>query len=572
MAFPKSIKFGVLKQTNEDWKGEFWQTCRALYSGGPALLSNQDILKRCMPRHNAEEDHVYKERLARAFYIPYPGSIIDKIVSELTGKPVVIERAPILEEIHPNGSKNIEQDDTPLPDFYRVFFDDCSKPGGRKTSINQLAREQILTALQCRSAWTLVDLPKSPEEGYASLAEQEKAGALHAYACPIAPENVIDWECDESGEFIFVLIKETSAIRKDLTSNRNLIKLTWRYYTVDEFAVYELSYDKTKLIQGPTDNMEAKLVSQGKHGFGRVPVRRLCLPEGLWAMGKLEAMARAHLNQRNALSWGQLKAMFPVPILYAQAPTPLDPTSEDSGRSNQRTGPGYLWVLAEKDRMEYLTPDTAPYETAAADLDRIRDEMHRVLHHMAMSVDNSGAALQRSAESKAIDQVAASVILKALGVLLREHLEDVFETVIEGRKESESVSIAAKGMDAFEDTTLTQLVTDALSLQALNIPSATLQKKWFLKIARAALGPDATPEEIEEVADELEENITSETFKLTAEADAVTEEARTATAERERDGIVLEKPGTSGKPATGKKPAKGGKAKSKGKKPAPKKK
>lgn len=568
MAFPKAIKFSILKERNSEWNGDFWRTCRALYAGGPTLLGDQDILKRCMPRHNAEIDSVYKERLSRAFYIPYPGSIIDKIVSELTGKPVVVERSPVNEEIYPNGSKNEERDESPLPDFYKGFFEDCSKPGGKKTSINQLAREQILTALQCRTAWTLIDLPKAPEEGYVSLAEQEKAGALQAYACPIAPENVVDWEEDESGEFTFVLIQEVSCKRDGIGGKRNMVKMTWRYYTPDEFAVYVLEYDKLKFPQGPTDRMEALLTEQGTHTFGRVPVRRLCLPEGLWAMGKLEAMARAHLNQRNALSWGQLKAMFPVPILYAQAPNPMDPTSEDAGRTNQRTGPGYLWVLAEKDRMEYLSPDTSPYVVASADLDRIRDEMHRVLHHMAMSVDNSGAALQRSAESKAIDQVAASVILKALGVLVREHLEDVYSTVIAGRKESESVSICAKGMDAFEDTTLTQLVTDAVSMQALNIPSATLQRKWFIKIAKAALGPDATPDEIQEIIDELEENMSSEMFAKTTEADLLSEEARAATAERERDGIPppgTEKPGGFGKPATGKKPAKGGK-KSKAKK------
>jgi hypothetical protein len=573
MAFPSAIKYGVLKERNSEWKGDFWRTCRALYSGGPTLLGDPEILKNVMPKHNAEEDRVYKERLSRAFYIPYPGSIIDKIVSELTGKPVTIERAPVTEEIFANGAKAVEADEAPLPDFYKAFFEDCSKPGGKKTSINQLAREQILTALQCRYAWTLIDLPKAPEEGYASLADQEKAGALRAYACPIAPENVIDWEEDESGEFTFVLIQEVSCKRDGIGGKRNMIKMTWRYYTPDEFAVYELEYDKIKFPQGPTDRMEAKLVDNGKHTFGRVPVRRLALPEGLWAMGKLEAMARAHLNQRNALSWGQLKAMFPVPILYAQAPNPLDPTSEDAGRTNQRMGPGYLWVMAEKDRMEYFSPDTGPYEVAAADLDRIRDEMHRVLHHMAMSVDNSGAALQRSAESKAIDQVAASVILKALGVILREHLEDVYSTVIAGRKESESTQVCAKGMDAFEDTTLTQLVTDALSLQALNIPSPTLTRKWFIKIAKAALGADATPDEIQEIVDELEENINAETFAQKAEADLVAEEARAATAERERDGEPP--PGAApGKPGlvTGKKPAKGGKPKGKGKKPAPKKK
>jgi hypothetical protein len=535
-SFPPSIKYGDLKERNPEWKGDFWCTCRALYAGGPTLLNNEEILKKVMPKHNAEEDHVYKERLARAFYIPYPGSIIDKIVSELTGKPVTIERAPVEKEEYENGSVAEKPDETPLPEFYSAFFNDCSKPGGKKNSINQLSREQILTALQCQWAWTLVDMPKAPEAGYANLAEQEKAGALRAYACPVSPENVIDWECDESGEFTFVLIQEISSKRNGLNDKRNMVTLRWRYYTPEEFAVYELTYDKLKKPKGPNDKDEAKLVEKGTHSFKRVPVRRLKLDEGLWAMGKLEAMARAHLNQRNALSWGQLRSLNPMPILYAQDPNPLNPVSEDAGRTNQRTGAGYLWVLAERDRMEYLSPDVTPYQAAAEDLNNLRDEMHRVLHHMAMSVDNSGAALQRSADSKAIDQVAASVILRALGVIIREHLEDIYQTVIEGRKETASVAVCAKGMDQFEDTTISQIVTDAMTVESLNIPSATLQKKWKLKVSKTILGSDATPEDIEEIQDELEEAITQDTFAMAGQANTLSEEARAKMAEREIKG------------------------------------
>lgn len=513
MAFPLKIKFSDLKERNDEWKGDFWRTCRALYAGGPTLLADEEILRKVMPKHNAEDDRIYKERLSRAFYIPYPGSIIDKIVAELTGKPIIVERAPVTQELHENGSKSVEQDESPLPDFYKLFFDDCSKPGGKKTSINQLAREQILTALQCQAAWTLVDLPRLAPESYASLLEQEKAGALRAYACPIAPENVIDWECDESGEFKFVLIQVISCKRDGLTSKRNMVKISWTYYTPDEWALYELEYDKKKNPGGPTDRMEATLKAEGVHTFGRVPVRRLCLSEGLWAMGKLEAMARAHLNQRNALSWAQLKSMFPVPILYAANPNPLDPLTEDAGRAQQRVGPGYLMVLAEKDKMEYFSPDISTYEAAASDLASIRDEMHRVLHHMAMSVDNTGAALGRSAESKSIDQVAASVLLKALGTIVREHIEDIYQTVTAGRQEKESVSVSAKGMDTFEDTTMSQIIADALTVESINIPSATLQRKWKLKVAKTILGADATPEEVETIEDELEEAITQDSLE-----------------------------------------------------------
>jgi adenosyl cobinamide kinase/adenosyl cobinamide phosphate guanylyltransferase len=168
-------------------------------------------------------------------------------------------------------------------------------------------------------------------------------------------------------------------------------------------------------------------------------------------------------------------------------------------------------VLSEKDRLEYFSPDTAPYQVAAEDLNSLRDEMHRVLHHMAMSIDNSGAALQRSADSKAIDQAAASVILKALGVFIREHLEELLNLVATARKDN--VALCAHGMDNFDDVTLTTLVADAIGISTVSIPSAHFQKKFKLKIAKLALGSDASEDDIAKISEELASGVTQDEFE-----------------------------------------------------------
>ncbi|HEY6021367.1 MAG TPA: hypothetical protein VIY48_16120, partial [Candidatus Paceibacterota bacterium] len=450
-AFPKSIPYKTLKVRNDGYKADFWARCRALYSGGPTLLEDKEVLKQIMPMHGAEEQSIYDERCKRAFYIPYPGSIVDKIVSELMAKPISFDLENTTASASDGGVGERSDLDTTkekqLPPYYSDLVKNCNRPGGVKLSLAQFARDQMFTALQCQTAWALVDLPKKPADGYANLAQQEKAGALNAYICPIDPECVVDWEDGEDGELDWALIQDKIAKRNGIAGDRNTVTLRWRYYTKTDWAVYELTYDVTKKPQGPTDTEEAQQVDAGKHSFQKVPVRRLQLPEGLWAMGKLEAMARAHMNQRNALSWGQLKALYPVPVLYMMTPDVKNDVSQDAGRINQTHGQGYMRVLAENDRLEYFSPDTAPYKIAMEDLAGIRDEMHRVLHHMAMSVDNSGAALQRSADSKAIDQAAASVILRALGMLLREHLEELLGIIATGRKEN--LAFCAHGMDNF---------------------------------------------------------------------------------------------------------------------------
>jgi hypothetical protein len=531
-AFPSAIKYKTLKVRNDEYKADFWARCRALYSGGPTLLEDPEVLKHVMPMHGSEEQSVYKERCARAFYIPYPGSIVDKIVSELMGKPITFDLENTTDDPGDGGSGERSQLDTEqekhLPPYYSDLVKNCSKAGGAKLSLAQFARNQMFTALQCRYAWALVDMPKAPERGYANLKSQVDAGGLDAYICPIDPECVVDWEMGEDGELEWALIQDKIAKRDSIAGDRSIVTLRWRYYTKDAWAIYEYKYDITKKATGPTDNDEAALVDQGKHTFQKVPVRRLVLPEGLWAMGKLEAMARAHMNQRNALSWGQLKALYPVPVLYVQKPEIGNDVSEDMGRASQTHGQGYMRVLAENDRLEYFSPDTAPYKIAMDDLAGIRDEMHRVLHHMAMSVDNSGAALQRSADSKAIDQAAASVILRALGMLLREHLEELLGLISTGRKDN--LAFCAHGMDNFDDVTLSQLVVDAVGISAVDIPSATFQKKFKLKIAKLALGSDVSEEDLVTIAEELEQTTTQDSFQAEQDTAMAQHGAKQATA------------------------------------------
>lgn len=565
-SFPKIVKFEVFKTRHPEYQAEYWKRCRVLYKGGASLLEDNAVLKQMMPKHSKEDDAVYKERLARAFYIPYCGSIIDKIASELTGKPLTLTLGDEESQAKP------VEGETPKPEvaaegdedgFYSEFFDDCSRPGGAKQTVNQLAREQVLTALQCGRAWTLVDLPPKPEGGYATKLAQVEAGALDAYACAVDPESVIDWEQDESGAIQFAIVMEAVNRRVGLVGDRDKVTLRFRYYLPDTWAVYEITYSLKSKPEGPKDQDDVLLVASGTHTFGQVPLVPLTLPAGLWAMSKLEAIARAHLNQRNALSWGQLKALFPVPVLYAGPPSPMNPTSEDSNRALQPHGPGYMTVLSggdkdhPGDKLEYFSPDSAPYKMAAEDLNVLRDEMHRVLHAMAQSIDNSGAALQRSAESKSVDAAASCAILRALGVLVREHLTEVLEAVSLGRGDGE-LDFVLKGMDIFDDVSLTDLVNDAVLLESVAIPSATFQKRFKLKIAKVALGAEATDDEMAQIEKELNGSLTQDTFELATEAEQAGHETAKAGAESawKEAKAPIAKPAKPGKKPRGKKKSK----------------
>lgn len=513
--YPSTITYAALKRRHPGYDEKKWGICRALYAGGDKLLANDDVMKELFPRHSVEPMEIYQERRRRAYYIPYAGEIIDAVVASLTSAPVSMTSEP-----EPTGED---------AKFYEDFYQDVSRPGGKKQSLNQLLRDQILTALQCRTAWTLIDLPPNMEEapdqpatpGYASLADQLASGALDAYACPIAPENVCDWEEDDSGELAWALVRAVEKRRQGLMDARDKVQETWTYYDREGWARYIVEYDEK---QPPTDDLEVRLDKSGSHSFQKVPLVRLELPEGLAAMQKIQSIAIAHFNKRNALTWAELKSLFPVPVAFLQDADPLSPASQDDSRAMQPHAVNRMRVMAEKDRLEYFSPDTAPFDFAGNDLNNLRDEMHRVLHHMALSVDNSGAALQRSADSKAIDQAVAAVVLGALGVYVREHAIEIYQMVQVGRGDSDPGDDArewtAHGMDDFDDTTAAALIEQALNLEAVQIPSATFQVEYRFGIAKRLLGAKTSQETLQKVRKELEGTLTQESFTVAKDAEA----------------------------------------------------
>lgn len=505
--YPQTVKYQAFRRRHPSYDEKKWSICRALYAGGDKLLANDDVMAEIFPRHSVEPQEIYAERKRRAYYIPYAGEILDAIVASLTSAPVSMSPEP-----EPVGADS---------EFYEKFYEDVSKPGGKKISLNQLLRDQILVALQCRTAWTLVDLPSTDHVmdevvmGYASLADQLAAGALDAYACPIAPENVCDWEEDDSGELEWVLLRAVEKKRQGLDGDRNKVKETWTLYDRDGWARYRVEYEEKN---PPPDDQDIPLDAAGNHSFGRVPIARLELPEGLAAMQKIQSIAIAHFNKRNALTWAELKSLFPVPVAYLEAADPMKPASQDDSRAMQPHAVNRMRVMSEKDRLEYFAPDTGPFEFTATDLNNLRDEMHRVLHHMALSVDNSGAALQRSADSKAIDQAVAAVVLGALGVYVREHAIDIYKLVQVGRGD-EIREWAALGMDDFDDTTAGALIEQALNLEAVQIPSATFQVEYRFGIAKRLLGAKTPQETLNKVREELEGTLTQESFDVAKDAE-----------------------------------------------------
>lgn len=523
----EAVAYGTFLPRNADYLGKTWARCRAFYKGGKDLLDNDTVMADVFPKHLAERPDVYRERKRRAFYLNYSGAIVDWFVAALASDPVTL---------------GVPQDDDDpssleLPDEqWDEFFEDVSKPGGERCSFHEHMLCQLRCALQTRRVWTLVDFPELSADGQlpATLAEQDRAGGRRAYLVHVDPEEVIDWEADESGELLWAIRRTVDCPREDWRRGRSQMVETFTIYDRTTWTRFQIRYPRA---EKPDENAKVFKVAEGVHSFPRVPLLPLVLPDGLWAMGKLESPVRAHFNKRNALDWAEHKSLLPVLYEFLAPEMPIGGDVTDNSGANdpsrsvsQVRGTGYVQERQEKDRAEFIGPDSSPFAAALESCRDLRDELHRIVHQMALAVNNTGASIARSAESKGQDKADRTTIIEELGRRLREYALRIIETVEAGMGESPS-DWHARGWESFDLASLGELIDQAVQLSVLNIPSRTFKKLHSLDIIQKTLGEKATPEVMETCAKELDGQLEQDDLVKTTMAERLIDEPATETEE-----------------------------------------
>jgi len=495
MPLPQSLTWAHLRNTHPEHCPGYWRQLRALASGGQRLLQDKVAMADLFPQHPHEEAAVFEARRARAFHIPYPGEIVGDLVGQLAQDPPTATADPNADEW-----------------YGKVFFDNVDRKG---LTLLGYAQAMLREALTTRVAWALVEMPAKPEAGAVqTLAEQEAAGLLRAYVCPLPTESVIDWEEDEDSNLVWACVHTLRRRRPDPGARRDKVTAVFTFYDAAGWVRFEVTYDPEKGTPKDTDTFS--VVDSGDHSFGAVPVLRLALPEGLWAMDKMFGPARAHFQQRSAFSYAQVRGLFPIltaylgPEMGGGGAVPSEAQQSPDRATRQTYGVGYVAAFGKDDRLEYTAPPSDVYTVAAKDLDVLRDEMHRVCAAMASAMDNNAATVGRSGASKAMDKHAKELVLQHVGTMLCDHLRDVLAMVSEGR--GEACTWAVSGFRVFDQVTGSEAADSATIVLGLNIPSPTFKRVFLTATAKRIVAHDATPEQLEEIAEEIENNVSDEEF------------------------------------------------------------
>jgi hypothetical protein len=465
---------------------------------------------RLFPPHNAEDPAIYKERVSRAFYFAYAGTIIDNIVAGLTHDPLSI--APE-DDKSKEGGEAKELD----PDLSK-FLEDVSPKRGKRQPLPVLMLEAIREALIAKCGWILVDLPQTPEEYVVeSRLDQERAGLLEPYAIKIDAEWVIHWQDDTNGELEWATLCD-SEVRQDGFATEPYHRKTFTIYDRQGWVRYRLDFTPDN---PPKADTPVPYLDEGAHPFDKVPLVRLKLPDGLWAMGKLESLAREHLNKRCAVAWAEYKSLFAV-LYEFLAPEevgihPISQAQQDPDRAfSQVYGPGHSQERGHQDSAKYIGPDVAPFKEGRESCDQIMREMHRVFYSMALSANMDTAAIRRSGESKGKDDEKITIILKALGYFVREAVKDILELwKMASGNDGKDLGVRVTGGEKFDAVEVMKAIQEAVELMnGVPMKSPTFTKAFLFRLYKLVMGSELTDEELQQIREELEEAVSMEGVQL----------------------------------------------------------
>lgn len=420
-------------------RAAMWRRYRDLYAGGEQFRQNAG---QYLTRRNKELKEIYAERVERAFYENYVGSIIDWYAATL------MRREPVM---------LFEGSDDRGREFFNEFAEDCDRKG---TNFTEFVRQRFVEALVYGRSYMVVDFPRGQRPA-ANRAEEDAMGRSRAYLVDYSPEEVINWSYDPEGGLEWAVLR-TSYLRPGKVTDTSTERETrWLYYDRENYRIFRRA----------SEHKEIELADEGRHGLaslGRVPLFELQVSEGLWLMNKAALLQLEHFNKSNALAWALSLGLFAMPVVFS------DKTFD------KVLGEAYYLQLGKEDRFGWTEPAGNVYQIAADNLVRLKDEIYRVCYLMNQAASPSGGVGQ-SGLSKQRDFSVTQEVLRAYGDAVKECMKQVLRAIAAARQDGLTVDVS--GLDEFDIGDFSTDLEDAERLLGMGIPSDTLRRQVFKKLA-----------------------------------------------------------------------------------------
>ncbi len=467
IARPRKHKMIDIDREHPEFRRQklMWRMYRDLYSGGHEFKHRA---AEYLLRRQKEPLDVYGERLQRAFYQNYIGSIVDWYAATL------FRREPSLQ---------LEGGIETGRSFLTELADDCDLRG---SNLSSFFRQCLTDALVAGRSHILIDFPR-PTKLPANRAEEEAEGLSRAYLVRYQAEDLINWSLDDRGEYDWVVLRQSIRKQPSVNSNETVDETYWQYFDRTEYRIY-------RRVAREHQQTDIQLVAEGVHSLARekrVPLLTLELSQGLWLMNKAAHLQLEHFNKSNALGWAITMGLFAMPVVYSDR------------EWNQIVGESYYIQLGPQDRFGWTEPDGKVYQIAAANLETLKEEIYRVCYLSQASGEMVGGHAQ-SALSKQLDFTITQEVLRAYGAAVKENIQKVFSAVSDAREDG--VTVMVSGLDEADITDFAMELNNATSLLQVGIESPTLKRQIFQRLALKYVS-DARQEMKDEIAREIDAQV-----------------------------------------------------------------
>lgn len=475
----------LLDRKHKEYVARFdaWLDLGLLYEGGSALKS---ACSRVLKKRPREDEEVYSARMDRFTYQNILATALGWYGAAMFG---------IEPEIFFNGQAG--------SGYYSDFLANCDGTG---TSFIDFFKTCFQTMLTYGCSWILTDL-RALETGEAppvTMAEEQQRGLLDPHVVCYPPMNVINWQCDPLGNFLWAVVRTEEISQQFL--GKELIVTNWYYYDQTSYKVYQWTRSPEEEISiGSQDNgAKAKLIKSGTHSLAsvkRVPIRKLSLYNGLWLANRAYLLLIDHLNQDNTLAWSLFMSNLAIPVVIGDA-DPNQQTSSETGYLQFPTGTTYSWS----------EPEGKSFDQSAKRVDSLREEAFRSMNLQSQGRSMHATPAMQSGVSKTVEMMPARQVLSGMGDSLRMSMQAVLVDVRDAHKDPDTNPDVRGFM--FQEDMSTEEVFAVTSLLSMRIPSKTFEKYVQKRVAKSWM-QDANRVELAKVYQEIEAGPTMEEQQMT---------------------------------------------------------
>lgn len=464
-----TISVRTLNATHPDYDSGHLAHLAALYAGGKTWARYKEFW---IPQNYAEPTDLYADRLARALYINHAAPIVDLLAAWLFEAPPAVSDAP---SSVTTLEKNADGNGKPLAEFFKGCF---------------------LDALVGRRSFVWANLPAAPVDGApTNRLSEEQMGLTQPFLVRLTPQQVIDWEADERGGLLWVMVRDVVAARSDPTAGGRTHVHRWTL--IDGTRIRRWEWHGQHEGDTPKDEDMVSMVSDIEHRMGIMPVQVLTMTPGLWAMDKMHDPAVDLLRKDNDLSWALHKSAHAL-MVVKYGDNDIEPDAPPV------VGAGYMISMPASGSVEYAEPSGASFSVLRQSKQDALQDMFRVVHQMAMAANNEATRAAASGASKTRDWEALQIVMSAYTALVADFVREVLAMVAEIAEQSPE-AMRVGGMNAWKRRTLEQFLEAAVLAVGAQSMSPTFAREVAKKQAELMLKEDIDPSVLQTIYEEIDQ-------------------------------------------------------------------